>query len=433
MFGAELATILLLTVLNGILAMAEIAVVSARKVRLQQLEEAGNKRARRALQLANDQNRFLSTVQIGITLVGVLLGAIAGATIAEELSALLAKVDVLRPISDGLGLAIVVLITTYLSLVIGELVPKRLGLQNPERIAMLVAEPMHWLSVITSPFVGLLSLSTNGVLRLLNVRDSGEPPVTEAEIEALIEQGIQAGVFDQSEQDMVSSVFSMGDRRLSTLMTPRTEIEWLDLDDPLETNLRKISSSRHSRFPMGRGSLDQVVGVLRVKDLLNFVLAQQPIALESCTQEALYIPESLNASDALERFRQSGKHIALVIGEYGGIEGLVTLNSLISEIVGVTDEPEAVQRDDGSWLLDGLLPIEEFKTHLSLKMLPGEEEGRYDTLGGFVMAQLGHIPKAADHFERDGFRFEVMDMDGKRVDKVLVLPVKKAESEEKTD
>lgn len=424
MFTAELVTILLLTLLNGVLAMSEIAIVSARKIRLQQLIDTGDQRARRALELANDQNRFLSTVQIGITMVGVLLGAFAGATIAQELAEVFARLEILRPVSDGLALVIVVVVTTYFSLVIGELVPKRLGLQNPERIAVLVAPPMHWLSVIASPFVRLLSLSTDLVLRLLGTRETADPTVTTAEIEAMMAQGVEAGIFEETDQEMVSGVFSLGDRRVGALMTPRTEIEWLDLDDSLEENLKKIIASEHSRFPAAHGSLDNVVGIVRAKDLLNYALNNQPLQLTNCAAKPLFIPEGVTAADALTRFKQSGNHLALVVSEYGGIEGLVTLNNLIEEIVGDIEQVEAIQRADGSWLLDGLTLIDEIKEMFDLKTLPDEDDHQYETLGGFVMAQLGRIPKAGDLFESTGLRFEVMDMDGKRVDKVLVVQIK---------
>jgi putative hemolysin len=419
----EILIILFLTVINGVLAMAEIAVVSARKVRLEQAAEDGDKRATRALELAADQNRFLSTVQIGITLISILQGAFAGATLAHPIGLILARIPFLAPISDALALFLVVFITTYLSLVIGELVPKRLGLQNPERIALLVAGPMHWLARITSPFVRLLSVSTDAALRLLGARQSDEPPITQAEIEALIQQGIQAGVFEEEQQDMVAGIFSLDEVRMGALMTPRTEIEWLDLDDPLPSNVQKIIKSPHSRFPAAHGDLDRVVGIVRAKDLLNTLLNGGTIDLNTCTREPLFVPEGATAADALELFKKSGRHMALVLSEHGGIEGLITLNNLIEQIVGGIDMPEAVQRPDGSWLLDGLSPIDDLKELFDLKDLPGEEEGHYQTLGGFVMAQLGHIPSIADRFECRGLRFEVLDMDGKRVDKVLVVPI----------
>ncbi|MBL8161446.1 MAG: HlyC/CorC family transporter [Anaerolineae bacterium] len=418
----EILIILFLTVINGVLAMAEIAVVSARKVRLEQAAEDGDKRATRALELSADQNRFLSTVQIGITLISILQGAFAGATLAHPIAQLLSQIPLLAPVSEALGLFIVVFVTTYLSLVIGELVPKRLGLQNPERIALLVAGPMHRLATITGPFVKLLSVSTDAVLRLLGARQSDEPPITQAEIEALIQQGIQAGVFQEDQQEMVAGVFSLEGVRLGALMTPRTEIEWLDLDDPPPVNIQKIIKSHHSRFPAAHGDLDRVVGIVRAKDLLNTLLSGGSIDLNTCAREPLFIPENATAADALELFKKSGRHLALVLSEHGGVEGLITLNNLVEQIIGGIDMPEAVQRPDGSWLLDGLSPIDDVKDLFDIKELPGEEEGHFQTLGGFVMAQLGHIPSVADHFECSGLRFEVLDMDGKRVDKVLVVP-----------
>ncbi|MBN8620169.1 MAG: HlyC/CorC family transporter, partial [Anaerolineae bacterium] len=369
----EILVIILLTIVNGLLSMSEIAVVSARKVRLGQMIAEGKPGARRALELAESPNRFLSTVQIGITLVGILQGAFAGATLAEPLSRIIAQISFLEPLSDALGLLIVVGATTYLSLVIGELVPKRLGLQNPERIASLVAPIMHWLSLITAPVVKLLSVSTELLLRLIGARQSDEPPVTDEEIYSLMEQGTEAGVFDPRETAMVASIMSLDDRRIESLMTPRVEIDWIDLDAPLEETLERIASSKHSRFPIAHESLDQVVGVVRAKDLLYDVLKGQPDPLNHCLREVLFIPESATVSHALELFKQSKKHVALVISEHGGVEGLVTLNNLLDEIVGEIEAPLANRRDDGSWLLDGLLPIDEFKDVLDLKELPDED------------------------------------------------------------
>lgn len=417
----EILIILLITILNGVLAMAETAFVSARKARLQQLADEGDERARHTLQMMDDPNRFLSTTQIGITLIGILAGAFGGATIAAQLAEQINRlVPVLRPYSAAIGIVVVVLLTTYLSLVIGELVPKRLALQNPERITLMVIPPLRVLSSITSPIVRLLGASTNLVLRLLGARPSNEPPVTEEEIQALIRQGIEAGVFDEGEEAMVAGVFSLGDRRVDALMTPRTEVTWLDLGDPPEDSLRKILDSGHSRFPVGQESLDNIQGMVRAKDLLNRALSGQPLNLKACLLEPLFVPESAAASDVLEQFKKTRKHMALVISEHGGVEGLVTIYDLLEEIVGDIETPQAKQREDGSWLLDGLMPVDDFKDLFDLKNLPGEEDGNYQTLGGFVMTQLGRIPAATDHFESNGLSFEVMDMDGRRVDKVLV-------------
>jgi putative hemolysin len=418
----ELLIVFMLTLVNGALAMAEIAIVSARKVRLQPLADDGDEGAKRALELAAAPNRFLSTVQIGITLVGVLNGAVAGATLSNELATTLnGLIPALQPVSQAIAFSVVVVFTTYISLVVGELVPKRLGMQNPERVARLMAAPMHRLSRLTAPVVRLLSFSTDVLLRVLGGWQTDEPLVTEDDIHGLIAQGVETGVFDEDEREMVAGVFSLDDMRVSALMTPRTEIEWLNLDDPPEANLRRIVDSQHSRFPVARGSLDQVVGILRAKDLLNAALTGvERLNFNTHVKEALYIPESATAAHTLELFKQSQRHIALILSEYGGVEGLITLNNLVEQIVGGIEPPEATQREDGSWLLDGLLMIEDLKALFDLSLLPGEEDGHFQTLGGFVMAQLGHIPAAADSFDWNGLRFEVMDMDGKRVDKVLV-------------
>ncbi len=414
----EIVVIVILTVLNGMMAMSEIAIISAKKVRLQRIAAKGSRGAQRALELGESPNRFLSTVQIGITLIGILMGAFAGATISEELAALLRRIPLLEAAAEVLALAMVVGLITYLSLVIGELVPKRIGMQNPERVAVLVAPLMHWLSIVTAPFVHLLSRSTDLVLRLFRIKSVDDSATTEEDIRSLIKQGIQTGVFEEREHDMVVGVFGLDDRKISSVMTPRTEVDWVNLDDPLETNLQVVMQSQHSVFPAAHGSLDQVVGVIRAKDLLNRMLSKQPVDLESCIRETLFIPETAAASHTLELFKQSGKHTALVISEYGGTEGLVTLNDLVEQIVGWMDEPEAVQRSDNSWLVDGLLTMESLYNILGLEETPSEVKNQ--TLGGFVMEQLEQIPRVADHFEWQGIRFEVVDMDGKRVDKVLV-------------
>jgi putative hemolysin len=395
---------------------------------LQQWAEEGNARARIALELANTPNQFLSTIQIGITLVGILAGAFGGATIANKLTALLSTIPWLAPYSHLLGLVVVVLVITYLSLVIGELVPKRLALNNPERIAMAIATPMRALSRIAHPAVYLLGHSTEVLLQAIGMRPSPEPLVTEEEIRVLIAQGTQAGMFEEAEQEMVERIFRLGDRRVSMVMTPRTEIVWLDREAPPEEIRHIITTSVHSRFLVAEGSLDNSLGVVHAKDLLAHSLGQQPVDLITPLQQPLYVPESMPALRVLELFKQSGTHIALVIDEYGGIQGLVTPSDILEAIVGDLPvageqlEPLAVQREDGSWLLDGMLPVDEFRDLLDLGELPGEDQGIYQTLAGFVIMQLGRIPVAADKFEWEGLNIEVVDMDGNRVDKVLVTP-----------
>jgi putative hemolysin len=434
-FIFEMLVIFLLLLLNGIFAMSEIAVVSARKTRLQQWAREGNSKAQAALELANAPNQFLSTIQVGITLVGIFAGAYGGATLSEALASALEKVPLLAPYSRAVSLALVVIGITYLSLIVGELVPKRLALNSPERLASSLAGPMRALSRLASPVVHLLSVSTELVLRLLRIQPSEEPPITEEEIRALIKQATQAGMFEEAEQEMVERVFRLGDRRVSAVMTPRTEIVWLDVNaEPAEIR-QQITESVHSRFLVADGSLDHVLGVVQAKDLLAHALSDHSFHLTTALQQPLYVPESMRALRVLELFKQSPTHIALVVDEYGSIEGLVTPNDILEAIVGDLPvageliEPLAVQREDGSWLLDGMLSIDELKELLQLGPLPGEDQGVYQTLAGFVMMQLGRIPAVADHFEWEGRRFEVMDMDGNRIDKVLATPTPTPASE----
>jgi putative hemolysin len=422
----EIAVVLVLILLNGLLAMAEMAVVSARRARLQQRAEDGDAGARRALEVAESPSRFLSTIQIGITLIGVLAGAFGGATIAQELADVLAGVSFLARYSEAVAVAIVVITITYLSLVLGELVPKQLALNNPERIASAVTPPIHVVSNLASPLVWLLTASTRLVMRLLRVQASAEPPVTESEIRIMIAEGTEAGVFAEAEQDMVEAVFRLGDRRVDAVMTPRTEIEWLDVEDHDEEIEQTIVNSTHSRFPVAKGDLDQVQGVVRARDLLGGCLAGGPLDLQSVLYSCYFVPESAPALKVLDTLKSTGTSMAFVIDEYGGLQGLVTVTDIVEGIVGdlpdagELDRPRAVQRDDGSWLLDGLLPVDEFKEMFDLDSLPGEDEANYQTLGGFVMDYLGHIPRVADHFAHEGLEIEVVDMDLHRVDKVLV-------------
>jgi putative hemolysin len=423
---SEILLVLALIVINGLFAMSEIAIVSARRARLHQLANEGSASAREALNLAEEPNRFLSTVQIGITLVGIFAGAFGGATIAAPVAAFLDQFPLTASYSQVIAFGVVVLTITYLSLVVGELVPKRLGLNNPERIAMRMAKPMRFLSRVAAPAVSFLGFSTELVLRLLRVRPSEEPPVTEEEIEVLIEQGTEVGVFEEAEQDIVSRLFRLSDRRASTLMTPRRKIAWLDLTDPIEESLQQLARAAYSRLVVCENGFDNIKGIVDMRDVLNARLEGRPLDLRAMLREPLFIPESTRALRILEQFKQSGVHMALVIDEYGVVQGLITLNDILEGIVGdlpVADEPVAqqiIQREDGSWLIDGMLPIDEFKDHFDLDELPGEAEGTFQTLGGFILAQLGRLPQPTDGFQWENFCFEVMDMDGNRVDKVLM-------------
>lgn len=419
-FWNNTALFFLLIFLNGLFAMSEAALMSARKARLRQRLNEGDKRAGRALSLAENPDRFLSTVQLGITLVNILLGATEGVALAGILENWLAKSARLATWSRTLAMTIVVVLTTFLTIVLGELTPKRLALQKPERIATLMAGPMGVLGRLFAPFVWLLNRTTDLILRLLGVRPVEEPPVTEEELLVQLDQGTQAGIFAATEQDMVEGVFSLSDQRVNALMTPRNEIVWLDVNDTVEEIRRKVRESPYSRFPVGVDSLDHIVGIVRAKELLLTDL-QNGEQLRRLARPPLFIPETALGSRALEMFRESKREMMLVVDEFGVVQGLITLADILEEIVGEFEgEPQVTQRQDGSWLLDGRLPQENFKELFHLQHLPAEEE--YETLGGFVMMQLGRVPQVADAFDWGDLHFEVVDMDGNRVDKVLVVP-----------
>ena len=419
-FTSGLITIAILLLLNGVLAMAETALLSVRKARLQNDSNKGDARAAAVLKLTENPNQFLSVIQIGITSIDLLIGALTAATLGVWINIQLGKFPVLAPYSAVIGLLVGVLPITYLSLVFGELVPKRLALRNPEEVSSVVAVPMLFFSKLFSPLVGLLSFSTEFILKIMGVKVSNEPPVTEEEIHLLIDQGTQAGVFQESEQDMVEGVFSLGDQRVYSLMTPRTDIIYLDIKDTVEEIRTAIAESEFSRFPVRQDSLDTILGIVKARDLLVRSLSGEEIRLKELLKPAFFIPETMFASRALEIFKEKGTELLLVIDEFGGLQGLLTINDIIEEIVGQIEmeEPQATQRQDGSWLLDGMLEADEFKEIFKLDALPHEDE--YETLSGFVMVSLGLVPQSTDHFEWHGLRFEVMDMDGRRVDKVLV-------------
>jgi putative hemolysin len=420
--------IFILILVNAVLAMSEAALVASRKARLQQQAGEGNKSSALALQLIEDPNIFLSTIQIGITLIGVLAGAVGGATIAESLAKTLQNVPYIGEYSISIALGVVVIVITVLTIWLGELVPKRLGLNSPEKIARIVAGPMLFLSKVFSPFINLMSLATNFVLRLIGVDPSSEPPVTEEEIHLLIDQGTQAGVFQEAEQDMVEGIFSLGDSRVYSLMTPRTELVWLDVTDSVEEIRQKIAECPFSRFPVRQDSLETIVGIVKSRDLLVESLSGKEIDLKTLLKPAFFIPETMFASRALELFKEKNTELLLVVDEFGGLQGLLTINDILEEIVGAMEfeEPQATQRQDGSWLLDGMLEVDEFKELFDFKALPHEDE--YETLSGFMMTSLGRVPQATENFDWNGFRFEVMDMDGRRVDKVLVTKLPKAQT-----
>jgi len=427
--GTEVLIVLLLLVANGVFAMSEIAVVSARKSRLQQRAEDGDHAARRALHLAEHPERFLATVQVGITLVGTLAGAFGGAAIAEPLAAYLEGYPAVAEYAEPLSLGLVVLGITYLSLIVGELVPKQIGLNHPERIAGLVAGPMDVVSRVGRPLVWVLTASTRLVLRLLRIRKPEEPPVTEAEIAVLLEQGTQAGVFEEEEQELVERVFWLGDQRVVSLMTPRHRLIWLDVNASVEEHRRAMAEHRYSRYLVCEGELDHVLGIVEVKDLWAAELSGRRVDdLRGLLRQPLFIPESTRALHVLEQFRETGIHVALVVNEYGGTEGIVTLNDVLEEISGemgrghAPPPPPVVRREDGSLLVDGSISMEEFRELLDLGDRRHELR-EYRTLGGWVFTTLGHVPRPGEHFDANGYRVEVVDMDGNRIDKVLVSPL----------
>jgi putative hemolysin len=424
----ELMVLLVLILLNGVFALSEMAVVSSRKARLLQWAEDGRSGAGTAFELANHPGHFLSTIQIGITLIGILSGAVGEATVARNLAEHLSLVTPLRPYADSVAFGIVVAGITLFSLVLGELVPKRLALLNPEAVASAIAGPMRFLSRAAYPLVHGLNLFTEFVLRLLATRAPQQPPVTEEEINVLMEQGAEAGVFEKHEQALVSRVFWMGNHRITGAMTPRVDIVYFDVNDPFEVNRDKLLHSTHSRFPVCRGGLDEVVGVLQAKTLLDDMMLGKPIDLINGATRAFYVPDSLTVVKLLEAFKKHRQQFALVVDEYGELHGLVTMNDVMGTLVGdiatveEVAEAEVVQRDDGSWLIDGNVTPERFREVMALpEPLPGEATESYHTLAGFAMRQLGRIPQAGDRFESDGFRFEIVDMDKNRVDKLLVM------------
>lgn len=426
-FGIELLILLLLVIGNGIFALSEIAIISSRKARLQQWANEGRLRAAKALELAQHPSRFLATVQVGITTVGTLAGAYGGVALTNRLADALVDWPYIGAYSRGISLGIVVVGVTYFQVVVGELVPKALALRHADALSLFVAGPMRRLSIIATPIVWLLGASTDLLLRLFGNKAHKAESVTSEEVALLIAQGAQDGVFDDSQKNMVESVIELGERRVNSIMVPRPEIEFLEVDASPKSVREKILETHRSRFPVCKGGLDHVLGVAHTKDMLAEVLAGKEIDLATLSRKVPTIPETIPVLKALEAFKESGMPMALIIDEYGSLQGLVTLNDILEEIVGdlpsqdgQVEEPEAVQREDGSWLVDGMQSIDDTREMIGIKALPGEDENSYQTLGGFVMNQLGRIPKPGDTFVVAGFQFEVLDMDGHRVDKVLL-------------
>jgi putative hemolysin len=408
----EILILFALILLNGAFAMSEIALVTARRVRLQKLVDEGDAGAAAAIQLGEHPTRFLSTIQIGITSISVLNGIVGEAALAEPLAHWLATFGLQPPVTTYAATAMVVIVITYFSIVIGELVPKRIGQTHPETLARLVARPIEWLAIATKPFVRLLTISTQALLRLLGVKENTGNAVTEEEIHAMLAEGTDAGVIESHEHAMVRNVFRLDDRQIGSLMVPRGDIVVLDANAPFEENLACIDRSDHARFPVVDGGLDQILGVV------NGSLKDQPL------KQPLYVPETITGMELLDNFRSSDVHMAFVIDEYGEVQGIVTLQDLIEAITGEFHPRDpatswAVQREDGSWLLDGHIPVPELKDRLQLDSVPEEDRGRYHTLSGMLMLLTGRLPKVADVVSWEGWRLEIVDMDGKTIDKVL--------------
>jgi putative hemolysin len=425
----HLSIVLLLIIVNGVFAMAEIALVSARKARLLPLTENGNPGAQAAIELKADPSRLLATVQIGVTLIAVLSGTFGQATLGDRLEReIQAYPGLIGEYAHAISMAIVVIGISYFSLILGELVPKRIALLYPEPIAAAVARAMRFIANAGAPIEWFLSASSDFVLRLLPLRAQGTPPVTDEEISFMLREGVAAGHIPQAETAIVEMALRLGDRRASGVMTPRTQIEWLDLDDPEEENRAKIRESAYSRFPVVQGGSQQVIGIVQAKDLLGSCLAGQPLDLRAATRPPIYLPNTVTVLRVLEMFKTSGEPMALIVDEYGDLEGLVTPSDILEALVGdIPGSAEAgqqvVRRDDGTWLIDGMVGLDELKQVLGISRLPGEDVD-FHTLGGYLMARLNRVPMEADRVTAGDYRFEVVKMDGRRVDRVLVSPVK---------
>ncbi|RHW34066.1 HlyC/CorC family transporter [Lysinibacillus yapensis] len=429
--------VLILIVANGIFAMTEIAIVTSKKNRLEKMRDEGNASAAYALKLAEDPNQLLSTIQIGITLIGVFTGAFGGATIASELAVYVERVEVLAPISYQLSFIIVVGLSTYLSLIIGELVPKRIGMGDPEKVACAVAKPMFYFSKIGRPIISFLSISTEFVLKIMGIKPTKEPDVTEEEISQLIAQGVYSGVVEEIEQNMVEQIFYLGDKRLRDILTTRTQLVWIDIENSFEENMKIMKESPYSKFPVGEGSLDNFKGIIHAKNLLSNIVAGEKFALADYVEETLVLPEAMKVFQALETFKIHGQHEAIIIDEYGGIEGFVTLHDIMENIVGEMPEkddeedPQIIERNENSWLADGLVSIDAFIRFFDLEdniiMNPNKN---FHTLGGFITDHIGDIPKLRDIIQLGELQLEVVDMDGVRVDKVLISKIEVEEEEE---
>ena len=424
----EIALLLGLILLNGIFALSEIALVTARRGRLLRQANSGDASAQVAIALGEEPTKFLSTVQIGITSIGILNGVVGEATLAAPLAAWLQSLGTPPSLSSYGASALVVVTITYFSIVLGELVPKRLGQIRPEALARAVARPMQCLAVVAKPFVALLSCSTELTLRLMGVREQDERKITEDDLHLALEEGSEAGVIEQEEHRMVRNLFRLDDRPIASFMVPRGEVAWLNANDDLATNLARLEGSPHSRFPVLRGGWDHLLGVASARQMLAQVLRGPHPDLIAELEEPVYVPDSLTGMELLENFRTSGMQLAFIVDEYGQVQGIVTLQDVFESITGEfqtghAEDAWSLRRDDGSFLLDGLIPITELKDCLGLDELPEESRGRYNTLSGMMLLLLGDIPSTGETCSWNGWRFEIVDLDGLRIDKVLASPL----------
>ena len=416
-----------LIVFNALFAMSEMALVTAKRAKLQKAADAGDTGAQSALELGSDPNQFLSTVQVGITSIGVLSGIVGESALAKPLAIWLQELGMSPSSASYLGTGIVVLLITYFSIVLGELVPKRLGQSNPEAIARLIARPIAFLALITRPFVLFLSGSTKVVLRLMGVKERSQHEVTEEEIQAVLAEGTEAGLIESQEHAMLKNVFKLDDRQIATLMVPRADVVYLDADEPFEKNLETIEATDHARFPLVSGSLNHVLGIVNARKLLSRIAKGEVVDIRQGVEDALYVPETLTGMELLANFKSSGRQMAFVVDEYGEVLGIVTLQDLIEAITGefTPRDPAqswAIQREDGTWLLDGHIPVPELKDCLNLVAVPEEEKGRYHTLSGMFMLLSGKLPREGDKVAWENWDFEIVDMDRKTIDKVLASP-----------
>ena len=425
----DVALLVFLILLNGVFAMSEMALTASRKARLLVMVEAGEPGAQTAIELHDKPTKFLSTVQIGITSIGIMNGIVGEGAFAEPLAVWLVKTfELTGKVAGWSATGLVVVIITFLTIIFGELVPKRLGQLYPETVARLVARPMNWLSTATRPFVALLSMTTETILRLMGIHGNAQRSVTEEEIAASLEEGLDAGVIEQQEHQMVRNVFRLDERQIGSMMIPRGEITWLDAAAPLTETIAQMVEHHRTRYPVCRGDLSDVVGVLAAQSLLPALSRGETPSLIDLVTPPVFVPETLTGMELLEHFRGSDTELVFVVDEYGEVQGVITVRDVLEAITGefsapTDDNPWAVARSDGSWLLDGLIPVTELKDRLDFKALPEEDRGRYNTLAGMIMLLLGRLPVTTDRVDWEGWRFEVVDMDGKRIDKVLVAPI----------